>query len=288
MQYSDFALAPHHLDQLIEMAIAEDIGPADITTAALDGDAVRGRGEIIAREPLLLAGIDAARRVFARIDPGLCFSARMCDGAEIEAGQVIAEISGDFCSLLLGERIALNFLQRLSGIATHVRSFVKMLAGRPVKLVDTRKTVPGWRVLEKYAVRTGGAGNHRMGLYDGILIKDNHIAAFGGIREAVVRTRSRASHLVKIEIEAASHEQVDEALAAGADVIMLDNMEDADIEKAVARIDGQALVEVSGRVDRNALCRLADLGVDIISAGALIHGARFVDISMTSAPFTEQ
>lgn len=288
MQYTDFALAPHHLDQLIEMAIAEDIGPGDITTAALEEEALTGRGEIIAREPLVLAGMDAARRVFARIDPGLGFSAGMGDGQEAAAGQTVAEISGNFASLLLGERIALNFLQHLSGIATHVRSFVKTLAGRPVKLVDTRKTIPGWRALEKYAVRMGGAGNHRMGLYDGVLIKDNHIAAFGGIREAVARTRSRASHLVKIEVEAASYQQVDEALAAGADVIMLDNMADADMEKAVTRINGQALVEVSGRVDCSALCRLADLGVDIISAGALIHGARFVDISMRTTPCKQQ
>ncbi|MFW5901953.1 MAG: carboxylating nicotinate-nucleotide diphosphorylase [Thermodesulfobacteriota bacterium] len=272
--------APQHLDQLIDLAIAEDIGPGDITTSALPKDGRGGTSEIVAKEPLVVCGLDAARRVFERVDGHVCFAPKCSDGDRVSVGSVVATAAGSFVSLLISERIALNFLQRLSGIATHVRSYVQALAGRSVRLVDTRKTIPGWRVLEKYAVRMGGAANHRMGLYDGILIKDNHIEAFGGIRPAVAAARAQASHLLKVEVETSSLEEVAEALAAGADVIMLDNMSDGDIAEAVRRIGGRALVEVSGQVDREALVRLADLGVDIISAGALIHRARFVDLSM--------
>jgi len=272
--------APQHLDPLIDLAIAEDIGPGDITTSALPSDGRGGTSEIVTKEPLVICGLDAARRVFERVDGHVCFAPKCSDGDSVSAGSVVATAAGSFASLLISERIALNFLQRLSGIATHVRSYVQALAGRSVRLVDTRKTIPGWRVLEKYAVRMGGAANHRMGLYDGILIKDNHIEAFGGIRPAVAAARAQASHLLKVEVETSSLEEVEEALAAGADVIMLDNMSDGDIAEAVRRIAGRALVEVSGQVDREALVRLADLGVDIISAGALIHRARFVDLSM--------
>jgi nicotinate-nucleotide pyrophosphorylase (carboxylating) len=277
-------LAPQHLDALIEMAIAEDIGPGDITTAALAPRSRPARGEIIAREPVVIAGLDAAARVFRRIDPLVEFTAQFPDGADVPEGGVVARIDGNFRSLLEAERIALNFLQHLSGIATHTRSFVREVCGNAVQLVDTRKTTPGWRVLEKYAVRMGGAKNHRMGLYDGILIKDNHIAAFGGIREAVAAARQRAPHLLKIEVEAATQEQVEEALAAGVDVIMLDNMTDAELAAAVAKIRGKALVEVSGRIREGALKQLCALGIDIISAGALIHSARFVDLSMNILP----
>lgn len=280
MENADLSLAPYHLDQLIELAIIEDIGPGDITTAALPNRPLNGEGIIIAKEPVVIAGLEAARRVFYRIDPQICFSAAGADGDEAAAGQEIARVVGDFRSLLTAERIALNFLQRLSGIATHVRAYVNELAGKPVRLVDTRKTIPGWRALEKYAVRMGGAANHRLGLYDGILIKDNHIAAFGDIRTAVASARQIASHLLKVEIEVSNLNQVREALAAGADVIMLDNMSDTDIRQAVSEINGRALVEVSGRVARGALQSLADMGVDIISVGALIHAARFVDLSM--------
>jgi len=280
METADNSLARHHLDQLIDLAIIEDIGPGDITTEALPNRPLKGEGIIIAKEPVIIAGLEAARRVFERVDPKLRFSAAASDGDEAAAGQEIARVVGDFRSLLMAERIALNFLQRLCGIATHVRTFVMEIAGASVRLVDTRKTVPGWRALEKYAVRMGGASNHRMGLYDGILIKDNHIAAFGGIRAAVSAARQTASHLLKIEIEVSTLEQVREALAAGADVIMLDNMGEADIRQAVSEINGRARVEVSGQVARGELKLLADMGVDIISVGALIHAARFVDLSM--------
>ncbi len=280
MEYQDTSLLPYHLDQLIELAIIEDIGPGDITTAALSKKTLKGEGAIIAKEPMVIAGLEAAYRVFLRIDQEISFMAMCSDGEELSEGDEIAKVSGDFSALLTGERIALNFLQHLSGIATNVRAYVNELSDKPVRLVDTRKTIPGWRALEKYAVRMGGAKNHRIGLYDGILIKDNHIAAFGDIRTAIEKTRQTASHLLKIEVEVSTLAQVKEALAAGADVIMLDNMSDMDIQKAVTEINKKALVEVSGQVTRSTLGKLADMGVDIISVGALIHSARFVDLSM--------
>ena len=202
------------------------------------------------------------------------------DGDTVEPGDTIADVQGKLRALLSGERTALNFLQRLSGVATFVRAHVNELAGKNSRLVDTRKTTPGWRVLEKYAVRVGGAHNHRMGLYDGVLIKDNHIVACGGIKKAVDRIRTEVSHLSKIEVEVSSLKQVEEALEAGADVIMLDNMNVQQIKEATAYIDGRAVVEVSGNVKKSVLKSLADTGADIISAGALTHSARCVDISM--------
>jgi nicotinate-nucleotide pyrophosphorylase (carboxylating) len=190
------------------------------------------------------------------------------------------EVEGKLGSLLTGERTALNFLQRLSGIATHVKSFVDLLEGKHVRLVDTRKTTPGWRVLEKYAVRVGGAFNHRTGLFDGVLIKDNHIKACGGIGNAVARIREKVSHLVKIEVEASNRSEVMEAIDSGADVIMLDNMGIEEIKDSVDLIAGKAIVEVSGMVTKESLVPLSETGVDIISAGALTHSAKAVDMSM--------
>lgn len=268
------------LTDLIDAALQEDIGPGDVTTGLLVGPHTAGRGVIVAKEPLVLAGLDAARQVFARLDPLAVCKSRWSDGQNIEAQNEIFEVSGTLCALLQGERTALNFLQHLSGIATTVRGYVETLKGLSVRLVDTRKTTPGWRVLEKYAVRVGGACNHRMGLFDGILIKDNHIAVSGGVAAAVRQARQGASHLLKIEVEVCDLQQVHEALAAGADVIMLDNMSMAQIEAAVDIINGRALVEVSGGVTRSSLRQLAELGVDIISSGALTHSARAVDMSM--------
>ncbi len=192
----------------------------------------------------------------------------------------MASVEGKLCALLSGERTALNFLQHLSGISTLVRSYMIELSDKNIRLVDTRKTTPGWRVLEKYAVRVGGAYNHRMGLYDGVLIKDNHIAAFGGIKKAMDHIRTRVSHLLKIEVEVSSLDQVKEALEANADVIMLDNMTIRQIKEATAFINRRAIVELSGNVTKNVLKSLADTGIDIISVGALTHSARCVDISM--------
>ena len=269
-----------HTDHLIDLALSEDVGSGDITTDHLPYPEAPGTGRMIAKQELVVAGLAIARRTFEKLDADMVFSSAFTDGDKVNPGEVMAEIRCSLRALLIGERTALNFLQHLSGIATNTRHYVKELGGARIRLADTRKTIPGWRVLEKYAVRAGGAHNHRMGLYDGVLIKDNHIAAFGGIRKAVDHIRGAVSHLVKIEIETSTLEEVREALAAGVDVIMLDNMDEDGIRAAVNLIDHRALVEVSGRVNRENLKRLAATGVDIISIGALIHSAPFVDISM--------
>jgi nicotinate-nucleotide pyrophosphorylase (carboxylating) len=268
-------------ERLIDLALEEDIGSGDITTDHLVDPETRAQATIIAKEDLIVAGLAVARRVFERLDPQIEFQARFADADSVPKGSTMVELQGRLSALLTAERTALNFLQRLSGIATHVRGAVQHLdpSGK-VRLVDTRKTTPGWRVLEKYAVRTGGAGNHRMGLFDGVLIKDNHIAACGGITAAIERIRAGISHLSKIEVETSSMEEVKEALSAGADIIMLDNMDLPAIRKAAALIDGRALVEVSGGITAKDLPALAEAGVDLISSGALTHSARAVDISM--------
>ncbi len=270
----------HSNRHLINLALREDIGPGDITTDNLIPKEKEGRGIIVAKEPLVLAGLDIAKQVFMILDSNVEFASEYEDGDRIEDKTSILEIKGSLRTLLKGERTALNFLQRLSGIATHVRSYVDIIGDLPVRLVDTRKTTPGWRVLEKYAVRKGGAHNHRMGLYDGVLIKDNHIAACGGIVEAVKRLRSKVSQLVQIEIETSGMDQVKEALDSGADVIMLDNMSPDQIKEAVKLISGRALVEVSGMITKKDLKSFAGIGVDIISSGALTHSAPSVDLSM--------
>lgn len=267
-------------EHLIKIALKEDIGSGDITTDNLVDPDLEGKGVIIAKEPFVIAGLDVACQVFKHLNANVIFIPVYIDGNLVKEGETIATVEGKLRALLLGERTALNFLQRLSGIATCVRSYVDELKNKRVRLVDTRKTTPGWRVLEKYAVRVGGAHNHRMGLYDGVLIKDNHIAACGGIKKAVDRIRTRVSHLVKIEVEVSTLDQVKDALKAGADVIMLDNMSIEQIKEAAAFIDEKALVEVSGNVTKSGLKSLADAGVDIISVGALTHSAGCVDISM--------
>jgi len=270
----------HAIKPLIDMALSEDIGPGDITTDYLIDEFATGDAVIVAKENLILAGSSVAECVFKTLDPAIDIFRTFRDGDEVKKGDVVMEIKGKMRALLKGERTALNFLQRLSGIATHVRSYVNELGETRVRLVDTRKTVPGHRVLEKYAVRVGGAFNHRMALYDGVLIKDNHIAACGSIEKAVSTLKRHVSHLVKIEVEVTDMKEVDEALAARADVIMLDNMTLDQIAEAVKRIEGRALVEVSGSVTRGMLVPLAMAGVDIISSGALTHQARAVDLSM--------
>ena len=272
------------IQHLIEIALKEDIGSGDITTDNLVGPDLEGKGVITAKEPLVIAGLDVARHVFEHLDHEVIFRAGYEDGDVIKDGGTVAEVEGKLQVLLKGERTALNFLQRLSGIATCVSSYVDELANQSVRLVDTRKTAPGWRVLEKYAVRMGGAHNHRMGLYDGVLIKDNHIAACGGIIKAVKRIRANVSHHEKIEVEVSDLSQVKDAVDAGADIIMLDNMNIKKIKEAVEFINGKAAVEVSGGITKKGLKPLADTGVDIISVGALTHSARCVDISMRISP----
>jgi len=270
----------HSVKALIDTALREDIGSGDITTDTVVEGEFRGEGRIAAKQPLILAGLDVAKSVFAALDPQAVFREHHRDGDRVEKGQAILIVESRLRSLLMGERTALNFLQHLSGIATCVREYVDALTGRKARLIDTRKTTPGLRVLDKYAVRVGGAGNHRMGLYDGVLIKDNHIAACGGIGRAIERARQGVSHLMKIEVEVTDQPGVEEALAAGADVIMLDNMDVGQIERAVTHICGRAVVEVSGGVTKDNLRQLADTGVDLIPVGALTHSARSVDISM--------
>lgn len=265
---------------LIEIALKEDIGPGDITTDNLIDPQLKGKGVIIAKESLVVAGLNVAKQVFQCLDSEVIFRSEYNDGDVVKNGDTLANVNGRLRALLTGERTALNFLQHLSGISTLVRSYMSELSDKNIRLVDTRKTTPGWRVLEKYAVRVGGAYNHRIGLYDGVLIKDNHIAAFGGIKKAIDHIRTQISHLLKIEVEVSNLDQVKEALAANADIIMLDNMTIKQIKEATALIDKRAVVELSGGITKGDLKSLADTGVDIISVGALTHSARCVDISM--------
>ncbi|MBW1769974.1 MAG: carboxylating nicotinate-nucleotide diphosphorylase [Deltaproteobacteria bacterium] len=267
-------------EKLIGLALEEDIGPGDVTTNALIEPDRAATGIIFAKEPLILAGLHIAEEVFTNLDPGMSFDTTFQDGDRVENRDEILTVRGNCRAVLTGERTALNFLQRLSGISTLTRQYVDQVAGSKVRLTDTRKTTPGWRRLEKYAVKIGGADNHRFGLYDGVLIKDNHIMACGGIREAVDRIRNDRAHPLQIEVEVSDMNQVTQALESGVDIIMLDNMKPNDICKAVALIDGRALVEVSGGVTLETLVEAANTGVDIISIGALTHSARAVDISM--------
>ncbi|MGD8844495.1 MAG: carboxylating nicotinate-nucleotide diphosphorylase [Desulfobacteraceae bacterium] len=273
-------LLSNHIHKLIAMALEEDIGSGDVTTEHLVTAQAMGHAVIVAKEDLIISGLDVARRVFECIDPGVVFEAQFQDGDRIQTGQTVVELSGRLCTLLTGERTALNFLQRLSGIATHVRCYVEMLEEKPVKLLDTRKTTPGWRELEKYAVRTGGADNHRMGLYDAVLIKDNHIAAAGGIGRAVQSIRAAVGETMTIEVETTNMDEVRDAVDAGAHIIMLDNMDLDQIRAAIKWVDGRAKLEVSGGITRKHLADLADTGIDFISSGALTHSARAVDLSM--------
>lgn len=268
------------IDRIIERALAEDIHTGDITTLAVVPVSRPVKGVLLAKEELVLAGIDVAARVFGILDNGIEFKPLVADGAIAAKGTVLAQFSGDASTLLQGERVALNLLQRMSGVATMTSRYVRAVAGTKARIVDTRKTTPGLRILEKYAVRVGGGINHRTGLYDGVLIKENHIVAAGGITEAVKRARGYIPHTLKIEIETETLDQVKEAVAAGADIIMLDNMDLASMRTAVEFIAGRALVEASGGVNLQSVRGIADTGVDIISVGALTHSAPAMDISM--------
>jgi nicotinate-nucleotide pyrophosphorylase (carboxylating) len=269
-----------HIDKLIDLALEEDIGSGDITTEHLVDAQAKGQGIIVAKEDLVIAGLDLARRVFQRIDADLVLTSAFTDGDRVHKGDIAAALSGRLATLLTGERTALNFLQRLSGIATLTRDYVDRLADKNVKLLDTRKTTPGWRELEKWAVRVGGGTNHRMGLYDAVLIKDNHIVAAGSISEAVKRVKVKVPPGTTIEVETVDLDQVREAMDAGADIIMLDNMSTEMIKAAVSLVDGRAKLEVSGGITHERLAQLADTGIDYISSGALTHSARAVDLSM--------
>ena len=267
---------------LIDLALSEDLGRGDATSqAVLDGDGAPVAGAIVARETLVVSGVDIAREIFLRIDPRIAVSVRRKDGATVDAGANIIDVDGPAGPILAGERTALNFLQRLSGIATLSKRFAEAVAGTKTRVIDTRKTTPGWRVLEKAAVRDGGCSNHRADLGSGILIKDNHIAACGGVTRAVERARARAPHSLRIEVEVTSMAQLDEAIKAKAEMVLLDNMSLDEVKEAAAVAHKAGLlVEVSGGVNLQRAPLYAAAGADFISVGALTHSARAVDIAL--------
>lgn len=268
------------LNKIIYRCLMEDIGTGDITTDSLVAADAITTGIIHAKESGVIAGIVVAEKVFKYIEPEIIFDAKVKDGDKVEPRTVLAEVKGNARAILTGERLALNFLQRLSGIATKTAALVELVSMYPTRIVDTRKTTPGLRALEKYAVKVGGGYNHRFGLYDAILIKDNHIKVAGGISQAVNLARRSNPHTVKIEVEVQDLEGVEEALAVNADIIMLDNMEPSIMREAVEMIKGRALVEASGGVSEETVVAVAKSGVDLISVGALTHSVKALDISL--------
>jgi nicotinate-nucleotide pyrophosphorylase (carboxylating) len=270
----------HLIRKLIEEALFEDMGPGDITSEAVIPDEASATAEIIAKQDLVLAGILISREVFRKLDPWVQFTPLSHDGDKVLSGSIIAQVQGRTRALLAGERVALTIMQHLSGIATHTAKFVEVLKGSRAEILDTRKTLPGLRALEKYAVRMGGGRNHRFGLYDGILVKDNHIAAAGGIIKAMAGIRKKVHPLLKIEVEVKTLDEVREALAAGATMLLLDNMPPNIMKQAVNIVDGKVLVEASGNVTLENIKAIAATGVDFISSGSLTHSAPAADISM--------
>lgn len=268
------------INDIIRLALSEDIGSGDITSSSTIPESTVSRGKLIAKEPLTVCGFPAFLRVFELIDPRIEVKPLVSDGDPVKEGNIIVTIEGPARGILTCECTALNLLQRLSGIATKTSDAVHQVAGTTALIVDTRKTTPGMRSLEKYAVRMGGGTNHRTGLYDGILIKDNHIRAAGGVTQAIKSARKAAHHLLKVEVEVENFDQLEEALAAGADTIMLDNMSLTDMAEAVRRINGRALTEASGNMEEHNLRTVANTGVDMISIGTLTHSARAMDISL--------
>ena len=268
------------VEQIITLALNEDIGTGDITTLSTIPADKTALGRFVAKEDMIICGIDLAAHIFARVDPSIELKANFKDGDAVKKGDVIATVSGNAQNVLTGERTALNFMQRLTGIATRTHASVAEVAGTNAKITDTRKTTPGLRVLEKYAVRVGGGTNHRFNLADGVLIKDNHIAVSGGIKNAVKNARAVIPHTLKIEVEVETKEQLAEALDAGADIIMLDNMSNDLMRECVGLVAGRALVEASGNMGEKNLREVAETGVDIISIGALTHTVKAADISL--------
>jgi nicotinate-nucleotide pyrophosphorylase (carboxylating) len=267
--------------QLIEAALAEDIGRGDVTTRLTVPPDLRATAAIVAKQDGVLAGAPLVDRVFAALGAhGVRITHHAADGAAFTAKTALASLEGPAADLLVGERVALNFVQQLSGVATLTRRYVDAVRGTKARVVDTRKTTPGLRVLEKYAVRMGGGANHRLGLDDGVLIKDNHITAAGGVAAAVRAARAGAPHTLRIQVECAAPAQVDEALGAGADAVLLDNMSVEQIAAAVRHIAGRALIEASGGVTLSSIRAIAETGVDLISVGALTHSAPAIDLSM--------
>ena len=269
-----------NVDDLILQALREDIPEEDVSTNAVMPEACPGTVDLIAKEDGIVAGLEVFARVFTLLDDQTQVEFFCKDGDEIRKGQKLAVVTGDIRVLLSGERVALNYLQRMSGIATYTHQTVSLLEGTGITLLDTRKTSPNNRIFEKYAVRVGGGSNHRTGLSDGVLLKDNHIGAAGGVTRAVKMAQEYAPFVRKIEIEVETLDQVREAVEAGADIIMLDNMSDGDMREAVRLIAGRAKVECSGNTTRENISRLRDIGVDYVSSGALTHSAPILDLSM--------
>ena len=267
-------------DKYIKMALEEDINSEDVSTNAVMPEYKKGEVELICKEDGIIAGLMVFERVFTLLDPKTQVTCHVKDGDEVKKGEVLAVVTGDIRVLLSGERTALNYLQRLSGIATYTRSVVRLLEGTKTTLLDTRKTTPGMRVFEKYAVRVGGGANHRYNLSDGVLLKDNHIDAAGSVTQAVQAARAYAPFVRKIEVETEDLDMVREAVEAGADIIMLDNMTPEQMAEAVRIINGRAETECSGNVTKENINTIAHLGVDYISSGALTHSAPILDISL--------
>jgi nicotinate-nucleotide pyrophosphorylase (carboxylating) len=269
------------VEALIRAALAEDVGRGDVTTTSTVSAEVKARAEIVAKQDGVLAGVGVVGKVYELLGAaGVSVDERLADGKRFSIGDVVVRASGPARDLLTGERVALNFLQRLCGVATQTRRYVDRVEKARARICDTRKTTPGFRALEKYAVRMGGGSNHRGGLDDGVLIKDNHIVAAGGVAKAVTRARAAAPHTIKIEVECTNMREVDAALQSGADIILLDNMSTAEMAKAVERIAGRALVEASGGITLETVSAVAKTGVDLISVGALTHSAPAIDLSM--------
>jgi nicotinate-nucleotide pyrophosphorylase (carboxylating) len=269
------------LERIVAAALTEDLGAGDVTTAACIDPSAQGRAEMRARQILVVCGMELACEVFRQVDPALQVDVLRKDASQVAAGECVLTVQGSAASILQGERVALNFVQRMSGVATLTRSFVAAVpAGCKTRVTDTRKTTPGLRALERYAVRCGGGHNHRENLSAAVLIKDNHIAACGGVKQAIERARAYAPHTSRITCEVGSLHELADALAAAADVVMLDNFDDAGLEQAVAMVAGRALVEVSGNMTAERVARIARAGIDVISVGALTHSARSVDLGL--------
>lgn len=270
----------NNMDHLIQAALREDISSEDVSTNSVMKGPCRASAQLLCKEDGTIAGLDVFRRVFQLLDDSTATDTYVCDGDRIAKGQLLATVTGDARAILSGERTALNFLQRMSGIATYTRALADVLEGSGTKLLDTRKTTPNMRIFEKYAVRVGGGYNHRYNLSDGVMLKDNHINAAGSVTRAIEMARQYAPFVRKIEVEAETLQMVREALDAGADIIMMDNMSIDDMKKAVEMTKGKAETECSGNVTRENIRQLADIGVDYISSGALTHSAPILDLSL--------
>ncbi len=269
-----------NVDPLILGALKEDITSEDVSTNSVMPHPQTGEVDLICKQDGIICGLQVFERVFTLLDESTKVQFFVQDGEAVKAGLLMAKVHGDIRTLLCGERTALNYLQRMSGIATYTHEVASLLAGSKTKLLDTRKTTPNNRIFEKYAVRTGGGNNHRYNLSDGVLLKDNHIGAAGGVKEAIAAAKEYAPFVRKIEVEVENQKMVEEAVEAGADIIMLDNMDTDALKKAIAFVDGRAEIEVSGNVTKENIARLVDLGVDFISSGALTHSAPIMDISL--------